>query len=122
MKYSDISLCDAVKRVSLCLLFCVFFPGTNALWAAEGFNRQEPVELFMGGKHYGSLESYREARTAAAASKQSEKGTGTLAMDNFGELRSMFDEARRTSKNPAELKFDPTKMKTFYFNKPSPSG
>jgi hypothetical protein len=67
----------------------------------------QTIEIFSGGKHYDSLEGYR---------KKGEEDQGAIGLENsgmdFSEVRQMFDDAVRTSTNPLDLKFDPTKMKT----------
>jgi hypothetical protein len=97
------------------VLLCL---GTGMLFADDG--GQQPIEIFSGGKKYASMEVYRqeEKMNSQPVEKKDEAGEATSAEDNFSETRQMFDDALRTAKNPLSLKFNPTKMKTIYIQKP----
>ena len=83
----------------------------------------EPVEIFVGGRKYESVEGYRDEEKKNEELRQQKKQAAqdgsTPAQDNISELRDMFDDALRSSKTPLDLKFDPTKMKTVYVQPPA---
>jgi hypothetical protein len=100
MKYSKI-------RWAFYGLLCFLPLGASAFGAEEGTGK--PIEIFIGGKRFDSLEGYR-----------AEKFQETLKAErDNAEVQGMFDEALRAAKGPLDLKFDPAKLKTIRIQKPA---
>jgi hypothetical protein len=105
MKYSVIFSKQGLKFLVVILLGSgLFCPEADAEETAG-----RPIEIFSGGKHYESMEGYRNK----AGDQKDAIGLEDSGME-FTEVREMFDQAVRSSTKPLDLKFDPTKMKTIH--------
>jgi hypothetical protein len=97
---------------SICLVSFFLVLGTGPLSAGE--DPAQPIEIFVGGKKYKSLEGYHEEEKMNEDLARQK----TAKQENVSEVRQMFDETLRTSPNSLNLKFDPNKMKTIYIKEP----